>query len=63
MDWETLIEQMGSVAKVADALGVSYTTVHSRVYRKQDIPAEWARKLHDQNGIPLHVMRPDLWPA
>ena len=63
MEWKALIARVGSVAAIADIVGKPYTTVHSRVYRGQDLPAEWAKALHESKQIPLSELRPDLWPA
>lgn len=61
--WQHLITQFGSQRKLADALGLAVSTVNHHVLKGNPIPPEWARKLHDERGIPLHELRPDLWPA
>jgi plasmid maintenance system antidote protein VapI len=47
-------------SKLAQLMAVSQATV-SNMVRGCEISAENARKLHALMGIPLYVMRPDLW--
>ena len=60
--WETLLEHYGTQAQIARVCGVRDPSVHDRRKRRTPLPAEWARAIHDDSGIPLHELRPDLWP-
>ena len=48
--------------QLADKTGLSQPFI-SRLLRGADISLEVALKLHQALDIPLHVMRPDAWPA
>lgn len=48
--------------QVALAMRRSEPAVSKWVSGESQVPALCARKLHDLYGIPLELMRPDLWP-
>lgn len=60
--WNALIAHYGTQARLASVCDVSAPSIHDRRRRGTEVPAEWARRIHDDSGIPLHEMRPDLWP-
>ena len=45
--------------EVAEALGISPAAVSAW----ERVPAERAHAIADAFGIPLHEIRPDLWPG
>jgi DNA-binding transcriptional regulator YdaS (Cro superfamily) len=60
-DIEALIERAGGPAALAEAAGVTRTTVYS--WRKRGrVPAKRAADISDVLAIPRHAIRPDLWP-
>lgn len=60
--WDDLIEKYGTQTRLADVCEVSAPSVYERRRKASPVPAEWARRIHDDCGYPLHAMRPDLWP-
>lgn len=53
------IEPHGRLSELAGMLGVSPSTVHR--WASGRVPAERAQAVSDATGIPLHVLRADLW--
>lgn len=60
--WDRLLKHYGTQVALAKAAGVSQPGVWKRMKLGRDVPAVWARRIHDDSGIPLRDMRPDLWP-
>ena len=54
-----LLMRRGRVKAIADALGIRTQAVSQ--WRR--VPAEHAIVIADKLGIPLHELRPDLWPS
>ena len=48
--------------EVSRLTGISYTDVWRHANGKRKISAEFAMRYHTALGIPLWMMRPDLWP-
>lgn len=51
------------VIRVAEDTGFEYSTVYRHALDQKRISAESAMVYHRALGIPLHELRPDLWPA
>jgi DNA-binding transcriptional regulator YdaS (Cro superfamily) len=63
MTLDEIINRAGNEMILAAIIGVDRTTVHGyRHTEKQLIPAHHARKVAKALGIPLHQIRPDIWP-
>jgi DNA-binding transcriptional regulator YdaS (Cro superfamily) len=60
---ETVIKKAGGQVKLAAAAGVTQQAVSHWLIGLRRIPAEYAKPIADKTGIPLHVIRPDLFPA
>ncbi|MCB1723236.1 MAG: helix-turn-helix domain-containing protein [Gammaproteobacteria bacterium] len=56
------VAEIGQAA-FGQKIGVSQGMVSNWVTRRARITAERAVQIHAEFGIPLHVMREDLWPA
>lgn len=64
MTLDEIIGRAGGPEALADIIGVNRATVHGyRHTKKQLIPAQHCRKVAEALDIPLHEMRPDLWPT
>ena len=50
------------VIRVAENTGFKYSTVYRHALDQKRISAESAMVYHRVLGIPLHELRPDLWP-
>jgi hypothetical protein len=62
MTIDEIIAKAGGVVKLAETAGVD----HSSIYgwrRREKIPVERARVIHEKLDIPLHEIRPDVWPV
>jgi DNA-binding transcriptional regulator YdaS (Cro superfamily) len=53
------IDAAGSPTALARLLGITKQAVFSW----ERVPYERARAVQDATGIPLHDLRPDIWPA
>jgi DNA-binding transcriptional regulator YdaS (Cro superfamily) len=63
MTLDEIIARAGDADLLAAIIGVHRATVHGyRHTEKQLIPAHHARKVAKALGIPLHEIRPDIWP-
>ena len=51
------IEAAGSMRQLARELGIDVAGIS----RWKRVPAEWCRPINQLYGVPLHVLRPDLW--
>ena len=60
MRWQESIRRYG-LSRLARGVGVKPQAVASWI-EKGRIPAERARDVSRETGIPLHELRPDLWP-
>lgn len=56
--FQELLSRHGRGAKIAAALGIT----RQAVYQWEQIPAEKAAAISDALDLPLHALRPDLWP-
>jgi len=64
MDIDEIAAVAGGIGKLAEAAGVHWSTVCSWKRTKQRlVPVHRARQVSDATGIPLHVLRPDIWAA
>lgn len=53
----------GRYQMVADALNVSYTRLWNWANDPgRKVPAEYVRPLSEKTGVPMSVIRPDLYP-
>lgn len=55
------VDAGGGSAKLGRTLGLSKTTVQS--WTGSRVPAEWMPRVSAVTGIPMHELRPDLFPA
>jgi DNA-binding transcriptional regulator YdaS (Cro superfamily) len=63
MTLDEIIALAGGTGALAAIIGVNHTSICGyRHTRRQLIPAEHARKVAESLDIPLHEIRPDLWP-
>jgi DNA-binding transcriptional regulator YdaS (Cro superfamily) len=63
MTLDEIIARAGGASALADIIGVHRATIHSyRRTEQQLIPAQYARKVAKALSIPLHEVRPDMWP-
>jgi DNA-binding transcriptional regulator YdaS (Cro superfamily) len=51
------IEAFGGVGRMARALGMTPAAVS----KWSRIPVHHAHRISEETGIPLHVLRPDVW--
>lgn len=51
-----------TIDEVAAAMDLSYENVRKYAAGLRKVPAERAREFRDLTGIPLSVIRPDIWP-
>lgn len=64
MTLDEIIDRAGGADALAAIIGVHRSTVHGyRHTATQLIPAQHCRKVAEALDIPLHEIRPDLWPA
>lgn len=61
--WDLVIRTYGTQVRAAAVAGVRQPALSQAIAANRRIPAEWARAWHDDAGIPLQLLRPDLWPA
>jgi DNA-binding transcriptional regulator YdaS (Cro superfamily) len=61
MEVQKIIDMAGGLRRLGDAVGVDHSTV-SWWKKKGVIPVHRARKIHEVLKIPLHEIRPDIWP-
>lgn len=54
---QAAIEAAGSIKALAELLGIS----KQAVWTWKRVPAERAHDIQASTGIPLYVLRPDLW--
>jgi DNA-binding transcriptional regulator YdaS (Cro superfamily) len=61
---DEIADRAGGVGKLAELLGVHWSTVCGfKRTRRALIPPHHARTIAEALDIPLHEIRPDLWPA
>lgn len=60
---EKAIAKLGSQSALARAIGVSQPSVWKWVRDGKPIPAERVPAVSNATGIPLHELRPDIFPA
>lgn len=51
-----------NIAAASRLSGIPYMTIFQHIHGKRGISAESALKYQQTLGIPLSVLRPDLWP-
>lgn len=56
--FQELLSRHGRGAQIAAALGMT----RQAIYQWRQIPAEKASVISKALGLPLHELRPDLWP-
>jgi DNA-binding transcriptional regulator YdaS (Cro superfamily) len=61
MEVQDIIDVAGGLRRLGDAVGVDHSTV-SGWKRCGRIPVHRARRIHEVLKIPLHEIRPDIWP-
>jgi DNA-binding transcriptional regulator YdaS (Cro superfamily) len=59
---DRVIEKAGGVNALARTLGFHHTSIIDW-RRAGQIPAKRALRVHQITGIPLHELRPDVFPA
>lgn len=52
-----------NIRRVSMLCGIAYSNVWRHAHGERKISAEMAVRYNDALGIPLSVMRPDLWPS
>lgn len=62
MTLDELIAAAGGVNRLAEAAGVDRTSVAGSWRRTGRVPVQRARAISMEFGIPLHEIRPDIWP-
>lgn len=62
MQVSEVIERAGGVGRLAALLGMHHSSV-CKWKKVGRIPTDRALAIHRLSGIPLHEMRPDVWPA
>jgi len=61
---DQIAERAGGIGRLAELLGVHWSTVCGfKRTRAALIPPHHARVISEALDIPLHEIRPDLWPA
>jgi len=64
MTIDEIAKRAGGIGRLAELLGVHWSTVCGfKRTRHQQIPPHHARVISEALDIPLHQIRPDLWPA
>jgi DNA-binding transcriptional regulator YdaS (Cro superfamily) len=61
LGYQMAIEAAGSAAALADSLGVSRAVVS--LWKWRGIPPGHCLKIHRITNVPLHQLRPDIYPA
>jgi len=61
---DEIAQRAGGIGRLAEILGIHWSTVcgYKRT-REALLPPRHARVVHEALEIPLHEIRPDLWPA
>lgn len=62
MTFDEIVEVAGGITNLARAAGVDHSTACGW-RRKGSIPVNRAQAINAALGIPLHEVRPDVWPA
>ncbi|GGA64662.1 transcriptional regulator [Pelagibacterium lentulum] len=58
------IDEAGSQAALASKIGVSQAHISYWLTKaKRGVPAEYARKVAEVTGVPVHELRPDLYAS
>jgi len=61
---DEIAERAGGIGKLAEILGIHWSTVCGfKRTRAAQLPPRHARVVAEALDIPLHEIRPDLWPA
>jgi DNA-binding transcriptional regulator YdaS (Cro superfamily) len=58
---QAFIDRHLSSRRVAEEIGVTYQCVNFWRRGRNQIPPAQAKALNQMFGIPLHVLRPDIW--
>jgi hypothetical protein len=62
MSIDDLAQLAGGIGRLADAAGVHWSTVCGWKRTKHAlVPVHRARMISKELGIPLHLIRPDVW--
>ena len=61
LGWEMAIDVAGSATKLAEQIGVTRACVSSWKWR--GIPPTQCLKVHEVTKVPLHQLRPDVYPT
>ena len=61
LGWEKAIDAAGSATKLAEMIGVSRACVSSWKWR--GVPATQCLDVHEATKVPLHQLRPDIYPS
>jgi DNA-binding transcriptional regulator YdaS (Cro superfamily) len=61
LGWQMAVEASGTMTALAEGLGVSRASVSAWKWR--GIPATHCLKIHALTGVPLHDLRPDIYPT
>lgn len=56
-------ERRKQIGAIAEACGVSETTVYAWTNGTKRVPAEHCQHVQSITGIPLHVIRPGVFPV
>lgn len=59
---DELIELAGGLSCLAKIAGVNHSTIAASWRRTGRVPVERAQKIAIGLSIPLHEIRPDIWP-
>jgi DNA-binding transcriptional regulator YdaS (Cro superfamily) len=62
MTLDEIIAAAGSVNELARIAGVKHPTISATWRRRGRVPVDRARAVSDALKIPLHKIRPDIWP-
>ncbi|MGZ5053345.1 MAG: helix-turn-helix domain-containing protein [Methylobacter sp.] len=62
MDIKSLINKYKTKAEFCRAIGISDQFLNQIVKGKRPIPPKAALKLNELHGIPLHEIRPEIYP-
>lgn len=58
---DQLAQIAGNLSKLAAIAGVNHSTVCSWKRRTGQVPVIYAQRIKSQLGVPLHMIRPDIW--
>ena len=61
LGWQMAVEASKTMTALAEELGVSRASVSAWKWR--GIPAAHCLKIHALTGVPLHDLRPDIYPV